>query len=452
MPSGRPLAGRTIVVTRARAQADAFSSLLRRAGARVIEAPAITLAPPRSWRRADRAIGRLFSYQLVIFTSVNAVIRFVARLRRTGKAARSARCRGGGDRAGDRRALEGRPRGVLPEPTPGAREGAWPAPLEGSDPAPRAAAVAGDSRSARRAGGGRSSTSRRAHRTVRAGMRQVREPAPGRLDLLTFASSSAVEFLVVRTRQPLPAARPGRGPGRYRRGAPPEPRVFRPTPGRHHPALAMAIVRRSGRWNNRLPGVECPRWSQATLVVTPPLLAGAGRPPGRFRRLGDAGAVLLGDRRAHGGPHGGRAVRRQSHGRDRDRGEGRARVRPARHLQRRRATSDRSGALLGADHARGDLRRRHPRLPEGGPSVPAGGQRREHRQGLWSGCSVTSRAVEVENAWHAGRRSPSRARGRREILKPGTRAAADARHRLLPFRRDARRRRRRGPVAHRVHR
>ena len=37
----RPLAGRTVVVTRAAAQAQRFTELLEAAGARVIEAPAI---------------------------------------------------------------------------------------------------------------------------------------------------------------------------------------------------------------------------------------------------------------------------------------------------------------------------------------------------------------------------------------------------------------------------
>jgi len=84
MPRRRPLAGRTIVVTRARAQAAVFTAQLRKEGARVIVAPAIAFRPPRSWRRADRAIGRLPAYEMVIFTSVNAVTRFAARLRRRG--------------------------------------------------------------------------------------------------------------------------------------------------------------------------------------------------------------------------------------------------------------------------------------------------------------------------------------------------------------------------------
>jgi uroporphyrinogen III methyltransferase/synthase len=77
----RPLAGRTIVVTRAREQAASFTSLLREGGARVFEAPAITLAPPASWALCDRAIRRLGDYDFVIFTSVNGVSRFFERLR-----------------------------------------------------------------------------------------------------------------------------------------------------------------------------------------------------------------------------------------------------------------------------------------------------------------------------------------------------------------------------------
>ncbi len=77
----RPLAGRTVVVTRAREQAALFSTLLREEGARVIEAPTITLAPPASWAACDRAARRLRDYDFVIFTSVNGVERFFDRLR-----------------------------------------------------------------------------------------------------------------------------------------------------------------------------------------------------------------------------------------------------------------------------------------------------------------------------------------------------------------------------------
>ncbi len=79
--SRRPLAGRTIVVTRAREQAAEFSQRLREAGARVIEAPAIALVSPATWGPVDRALKRLADYDYLIFTSVNGVERFFERLR-----------------------------------------------------------------------------------------------------------------------------------------------------------------------------------------------------------------------------------------------------------------------------------------------------------------------------------------------------------------------------------
>ncbi|HET8761054.1 MAG TPA: uroporphyrinogen-III C-methyltransferase [Nitrospiria bacterium] len=69
----RPLFGRSVIVTRAEAQAGELAGLLRDAGADVIEAPAIRLAPPASWREADDAIARLGRYRWVILTSANAV-------------------------------------------------------------------------------------------------------------------------------------------------------------------------------------------------------------------------------------------------------------------------------------------------------------------------------------------------------------------------------------------
>ncbi|OLC56575.1 MAG: uroporphyrinogen-III C-methyltransferase [Acidobacteria bacterium 13_1_40CM_4_69_4] len=77
----RPLLGRTIVVTRPRDQAASLVEALREQGARVLMAPAIALRPPRSWAALDRALGRLDVYDVLIFTSVNGVARFFARLR-----------------------------------------------------------------------------------------------------------------------------------------------------------------------------------------------------------------------------------------------------------------------------------------------------------------------------------------------------------------------------------
>jgi len=69
----RPLEGRTIVVTRARAQAQRFVEILEAAGARVLQAPTIVIEPPASWEPLDTAIAALESFAWVIFTSVNGV-------------------------------------------------------------------------------------------------------------------------------------------------------------------------------------------------------------------------------------------------------------------------------------------------------------------------------------------------------------------------------------------
>ncbi len=69
----RPLAGRTIVVTRAAAQAQRFVQLLEEAGARVVQAPTIAIEPPASWEPLDAALGALGTFSWVIFTSVNGV-------------------------------------------------------------------------------------------------------------------------------------------------------------------------------------------------------------------------------------------------------------------------------------------------------------------------------------------------------------------------------------------
>ena len=69
----RPLEGRTVVVTRAAAQAHRFTQLLEAAGARVIEAPAIVIGPPASWEPLDAALRALPTFTWLVFTSVNGV-------------------------------------------------------------------------------------------------------------------------------------------------------------------------------------------------------------------------------------------------------------------------------------------------------------------------------------------------------------------------------------------
>jgi uroporphyrinogen III methyltransferase/synthase len=82
----RPLEGRTVVVTRAAAQAQRFTQLLESAGARVLEAPAIVIAPPPSWEPLDAALDALDTFTWVVFTSVNGVAMVARRLAARGLA------------------------------------------------------------------------------------------------------------------------------------------------------------------------------------------------------------------------------------------------------------------------------------------------------------------------------------------------------------------------------
>jgi len=75
-----PLAGRTIVVTRAAAQAQRFVQLLEEAGARVVQAPTIAIEPPPSWEPLDAALAALDTFTWVVFTSVNGVLMLDKRL------------------------------------------------------------------------------------------------------------------------------------------------------------------------------------------------------------------------------------------------------------------------------------------------------------------------------------------------------------------------------------
>lgn len=82
--SERPLEGWRIVVTRPRAQAEAFSSRLETLGASVIEFPTIAIEPPANTRPLDEAMRALESYDWIIFTSVNGVRQFWQRARELG--------------------------------------------------------------------------------------------------------------------------------------------------------------------------------------------------------------------------------------------------------------------------------------------------------------------------------------------------------------------------------
>jgi uroporphyrinogen III methyltransferase/synthase len=89
----RPLFGKQLIVTRAKAQAGDFAVKLAALGAAVIELPVIELAPLEDYSVLDGAIARLETYDWVVFTSTNAVDYFVARLRACGRDLRAIRGR-----------------------------------------------------------------------------------------------------------------------------------------------------------------------------------------------------------------------------------------------------------------------------------------------------------------------------------------------------------------------
>jgi len=72
----RPLFGKRIVVTRARAQAAGLADLLIARGAEVIGLPAIEIVPTADWGPLDRALDQIVHYDGLIFTSVNGVRHF----------------------------------------------------------------------------------------------------------------------------------------------------------------------------------------------------------------------------------------------------------------------------------------------------------------------------------------------------------------------------------------
>ena len=81
----KPLSGRRIVVTRARAQAESLARRIEELGGEVIEFPTIEIRPPESFVAFDAAVERIDSYDWLIFTSVNSVEPFLARLQQKGK-------------------------------------------------------------------------------------------------------------------------------------------------------------------------------------------------------------------------------------------------------------------------------------------------------------------------------------------------------------------------------
>ncbi|MGI9102349.1 MAG: uroporphyrinogen-III synthase [Terriglobales bacterium] len=79
-----PLAGKRVLVGRAKHQAKALSDALRLVGAEVIEIPFIEIREPSSWQPLDRALGTLLDYDWLILTSVNGVQALFRRMKALG--------------------------------------------------------------------------------------------------------------------------------------------------------------------------------------------------------------------------------------------------------------------------------------------------------------------------------------------------------------------------------
>jgi uroporphyrinogen III methyltransferase/synthase len=74
------LEGRTIIVTRAAAQAEELTTLLENYGAHVIACPTIEIKDLDNYERLDEALDHLYGYDWLILTSTNGVDYFLKRL------------------------------------------------------------------------------------------------------------------------------------------------------------------------------------------------------------------------------------------------------------------------------------------------------------------------------------------------------------------------------------
>ncbi|MGA9756134.1 MAG: uroporphyrinogen-III C-methyltransferase [Desulfobaccales bacterium] len=85
----RPLWGKTVVVTRSRDQASHLVARLSAAGAQCLEVPTIEIAPPADFAPLDAALQNLPRFAWVIFTSANGVRAFMDRLFHQGRDVRT---------------------------------------------------------------------------------------------------------------------------------------------------------------------------------------------------------------------------------------------------------------------------------------------------------------------------------------------------------------------------
>lgn len=87
----KPLAGRTVLVTRAREQASDLAGILESRGANVVLLPMIEICPPDSFESLDAVVDNPEAWHWLIFTSTNGVDAFFARLASKGREASALR-------------------------------------------------------------------------------------------------------------------------------------------------------------------------------------------------------------------------------------------------------------------------------------------------------------------------------------------------------------------------
>jgi len=76
----KPLAGRRIIITRARKQAGGLAQRIAALGGEAVELPTIEIEAPKDFGALDAALARIESYHWLIITSVNSIDPFLARL------------------------------------------------------------------------------------------------------------------------------------------------------------------------------------------------------------------------------------------------------------------------------------------------------------------------------------------------------------------------------------
>lgn len=76
-----PLAGKRIIVTRAREQASKLVERIEELGGEAVEFPVIKIAEPENYSHFDMVLDNIQSYSWIVFTSVNGVLSFFNRMK-----------------------------------------------------------------------------------------------------------------------------------------------------------------------------------------------------------------------------------------------------------------------------------------------------------------------------------------------------------------------------------